>query len=40
LVLNQSADDVAFDRKSRDVFISASVVLVLYLVLFCVLEWS
>ncbi len=40
LVLNEGADHVAFDRKSRNVFISASVVLVLYLVLFCVLERS
>ena len=40
LVLNKGADHVAFDRKSRDAFITASIVLVLYVVLFCVLEWS
>jgi hypothetical protein len=40
LVLNEGADHVAFDRKSRGMFIIASVVLVLYLVLFCVLSRS
>jgi hypothetical protein len=39
LVLNQGADHFAFARQSRDMFILASVVLVLYVVLFCVLEW-
>ena len=38
----RSQDHVAFDRKSRELFIIASVVLVLYLVLFffAAIAWS
>jgi hypothetical protein len=38
LVLNQGADHVAFDRRSRDSFIMASVLLVLYLVVLWFVE--
>jgi hypothetical protein len=40
LFLNQGADHGAFDRRSRDSFIITSVLLVLYLVVECFLEWS
>jgi hypothetical protein len=39
LVLNEGADRAAFDRRSRELLITASVVLVLYVVLLCCLEW-
>ena len=40
LVLHKGANHVAFDRRSRDSFIMASVLLVLYLVVLWFLEWS
>jgi hypothetical protein len=38
LVLNERADQVAFDRRSRELLVIASVLLVFYLFLLCCLN--